>query len=373
MKAQTDFWTTGQSGEALLFNAAGEWNLSELKHIPLPEKIGAAVQRAVIDGSALKALDTAGALRLFECVLTTVKSLEQITLQNFSKKHLSIANLVKQRLTQEKKLAKPLRLNLVQNIGKASLHVAHNVNQILSFLGRANIALFQMIINPRLIRIKELFVQLELAGIDAIPIVALVTFLIGTVIAYLSAAQIERFGVSIFIVDGVSIAMCRELSPIIVAVVIAGRSGSAFTAQIGTMKLNEEVDAIETLGLSPMHVLVIPRIIALVLVMPLLVFVGDVVGIYGGMIVAREYLGLTSTTFIERLQVALPIKHVVIGLLKAPVFASFIALIGTRMGLSVERNARSVGLNTTSTVVQSIVCVIILDAIFAVVFQKLGY
>jgi phospholipid/cholesterol/gamma-HCH transport system permease protein len=202
--------------------------------------------------------------------------------------------------------------------------------------------------------------------------VALVTFLIGVVVAYLSAMQLQKYGANIFIVDGIGLTMARELSPVLVAIIVAGRSGSAFTAQIGAMKINEEIDALQALGLSPIHVLVLPRLIALILAMPLLTFVGDVIGIAGGALIANEMLGITPITFYERLQTVLPLKAYLVGLGKAPVFAAVIALIGCRMGFRVENTATSVGINTTSTVVQSIVSVILLDAAFAVIFQKLG-
>jgi phospholipid/cholesterol/gamma-HCH transport system permease protein len=170
----------------------------------------------------------------------------------------------------------------------------------------------------------------------------------------------------------VGLAICRELSPLLAAVIVAGRSGAAFTAQIGTMKVQEEIDAISTLGLSPLQVLVIPRLVAIVLALPLLVFVGDVAGIAGGALVAAWQLDIPPQAFLDRLHDVLPMRAVLVGLGKAPVFAAFIAIIACRMGMLVARDARSVGVNTTSTVVQSIVWVIVLDALFAVIFQHLG-
>ena len=202
---------------------------------------------------------------------------------------------------------------------------------------------------------------------------ALVTFLIGVVIAYLVADQIQKYGGNIFIVDGIALAIGRELSPLIVATVVAGRSGSAFTAQIGSMKLTQEIDAIEVMGLRIFDVVVLPRVIALVLAMPLLVLIGDIVGLFGGMLIADGLLDITPATFLERLHSSVKLKHFISGIIKAPVFALFIALIGCRMGLAAQGNARSVGLSTTSTVVQSIVAVILLDAFFAVIYMELGY
>ena len=223
-----------------------------------------------------------------------------------------------------------------------------------------------------LFRLKETVSQFETVTLDAIGIVALVTFLIGIVFAYLLGVQAQRFGATIFVVDGVGLAICRELSPILVAVIVAGRSGAAFTAQIGAMKVQEETDAIRTLGLSPIQVLVVPRLVAIMVGLPLLVFVGDVAGIAGGMLIAALQLDISPTAFLARLHTVLPMKALVVGLAKAPVFAAFIALIACRMGLAVSRDARSVGEHTTSTVVQSIVWVIVLDAVFAVVLQRLG-
>jgi phospholipid/cholesterol/gamma-HCH transport system permease protein len=214
--------------------------------------------------------------------------------------------------------------------------------------------------------------QFEVVTLDAIPIAALVSFLIGVVFAYLLGVQAQTYGATIFVVDGVGIAICRELAPLLVAVIVAGRSGAAFTAQIGSMKVQEETDAIRTLGLSPIQVLVIPRLVAIVVGLPLLVFVGDLAGIAGGIVISATQLDITPRSFISRLHSVLPISAVVIGIVKAPVFASAIAVIACRMGLSVERDARSVGEHTTSTVVQSIVWVIVLDAVFAIALQRAG-
>jgi phospholipid/cholesterol/gamma-HCH transport system permease protein len=226
-------------------------------------------------------------------------------------------------------------------------------------------------VRPAAFRPRELGSQLRQVCVSAIPVVVLVTFLIGTIVAYLLGQQAEKFGANIFVVDGVVLGMVREFAPIIVATIVAGRSGAAFTAQLGTMKLNQEIDAIRTLGLSAEQVLVVPRVLALMIALPLLVFAGDVAGIAGAMTVADLMLGITPTTFLERMQSALTERHYLIGLAKAPVFALVIAVIGCRMGLDVSRDTRSIGLHTTSTVVQCIVAVILLDALFAVLLQEL--
>jgi phospholipid/cholesterol/gamma-HCH transport system permease protein len=192
------------------------------------------------------------------------------------------------------------------------------------------------------------------------------------VIAYVLGVQAQRYGANVFVADGIGLAVCRELSPILASVLVAGRSGAAFTAQIGTMKVEEEIDAIRTLGLSPIQVLVIPRLLALMLALPLLVFVGDAAGIAGGLAVGAWQLDIAPRVFLDRVHGILDVTQLAIGLVKAPVFAAFIAVIACRMGMSVSRDARSVGENTTSTVVQCIVWVIVLDAAFAVLFQHMG-
>jgi phospholipid/cholesterol/gamma-HCH transport system permease protein len=208
--------------------------------------------------------------------------------------------------------------------------------------------------------------------IEAIPVVVLVAFLIGMVLAYLFGMQAEKYGASIFVADAVAVGASRELAPLLMSVIVAGRSGSAFTAQLGTMRLTEEVDALRTLGLSTMQVLVLPRVLAAVFALPMLVFIGDVATIVGAMAIAQPLLDISPVAFLARVQDQLELRHVVVGLAKASVFGAAIALIGCRAGMTVHRDAGSIGHSTTSTVVRGIVCVILLDAFFAVVLQEAG-
>ena len=214
--------------------------------------------------------------------------------------------------------------------------------------------------------------QIDSCGVLALPITALVNFLIGIVITYLLGNQLQYYGANLFVVDGIASSMTRELSPILVAIIVAGRSGSSFAAQLGSMRLNQEVEALEVMGLSADNILVIPRILALMIIMPLLVIVGDIFGILGGMVIGSLQLDIGVDNFIERLYQVLKLKNIYVGMVKAPFFALFISAIGCRLGLSAEPNSVSIGNNTTSTVVQSIVSVILLNAIFAVIFTNLG-
>jgi phospholipid/cholesterol/gamma-HCH transport system permease protein len=264
-----------------------------------------------------------------------------------------------------------LRRGVVQRIGAATIEIARLFRAHTGFVGAVTLEALALLRRPRLFRPRETVAQLEAVCIDAIPIVVLVNFLIGVVIAYVLGVQAQRYGANVFVADGIALAVCRELSPILASVLVAGRSGAAFTAQIGTMKVEEELDAISTLGLSPIQVLVLPRLVALVVALPLLVFVGDLAGIAGGMLIGAWQLDVTPQVFVDRVRGVLDVRHLMVGIGKAPVFAAFIALIACRMGMTVARDARSVGTSTTSTVVQCIVWVIVLDAAFAVVLQRL--
>jgi len=345
---------------------AGPWRLIQVQHLDLSVIKPVNGRAVVLDGGRLSTIDTGSAALLLLALKT-----RKVTLQNFSEDAQQIFNLAL-KMPSETAPLKERRLSIFAQIGRGIVEGLGSLGILLKYIGETFVLQLRTFIRPSLWRPKELFVQLEQCAMNAVPVVALVMLLIGIVVAYLFASQIEKYGANIFIVDGVTISICRELSPLIVAIIVAGRSGSAFTAQLGTMKLNEEVDALETMGLSPMRVLVLPRVLALIIAVPILVAVGDVVGIFGGQLVAYYRLGIEFPTFIDRMQDVLKIRHVYLGLLKAPVYAAFIAIIGCKMGLTVENNARSIGLNTTSTVVQSIVSVILLNAGFAVLFVNLG-
>lgn len=374
--ASSLWWQLETTSETIKVRLSGAWQLHNLQDIQAAYKQHPWASRPniplVIDGRQLEQIDTSGALLMLQLAGTIPSETADIPLVNFHEKHYRIIKLVKKHF-RDISISPPVRsLTPLQEIGFSTMMFLQQVARLISFIGQSNVESWKIVRHPQKIRWKELVVQIQRACLEAIPIIMLVTLLIGIVVAYLSATQIKQFGASIFVVDGIGIATCRELSPMIVAIVVAGRTGSAYTAQIGTMKINEELDAMITLGLSPMQVLVLPRLLALIIALPLLVFIGDLVGIFGGMLIARTYLEITTTTFMTRLQEVVSLKTFLVGIAKAPVFAAFIAVIGCRMGLNVENNARSVGMHTTSTVVQSIVSVILLDAVFAVICVQLG-
>jgi phospholipid/cholesterol/gamma-HCH transport system permease protein len=369
------WWYVRRTPQGVQLVPRGAWRLANINRIArkIDGPVARAGERVQIEGSQLETIDTAGALLMFELALGKDADFRSITLTGFSPRHLSIADLVRERWHYEPVTPEAPPLTLVQKVGRATVRIGKNIRDQLAFLGEAHTSVWEIFFKPRKLRYREFTVQLEQVCVDAIPIVCLVTALIGIVLAYLFAMQLVKYGANIFVVDGVVLAMCRELSPIVVAITLAGRSGSAFTAQIGTMKINQEIDAMVTTGLSPMQVLVVPRILALVIALPLLCFIGDIVGTLGGLLISHWYVGISGYTFFDRIQSNFPYKSFYFGLMKAPVFAAFIAAIGCRMGLAVENNAQSVGFNTTSTVVQSIVMVIIIDALFAVLFAQAGF
>ncbi len=362
-----------EEGGASVLYLSGAWRLAHLPAISRAlEALRPRVEKVVLDGSRLQELDTAAGFILFRHLARLGCTESTVSARGFDERHRRLLRLVHERMASPPAEGHSVHLGLVQGVGAAVIALAGQVKTHSAFVGVVTLELLALARRPRLFRAKETVSQFESTGLDAIPIVALVCFLIGVVFAYLLGTQAQRYGANIFVVDGVGLAMCRELSPILAAVIVAGRSGAAFTAQIGTMKVQEEIDAISTLGLSPIQVLVIPRLVAIVLALPLLVFVGDVAGIAGGMLVGSLQLDISVRSFVDRLHATLPLSAFVVGLAKAPVFAAFIAVIACRMGMLVARDARSVGENTTSTVVQSIVWVIVLDAAFAVTFQYLG-
>jgi len=363
-RARLERASDASSGAVL--RLAGAWRLAtvpaieaELSALTLPPRLS-------VDGSGLADLDSAAALAL---LLRLPPSVEWTGL---AANDARIIEQVRTRLANVPELPPHRSERLVEGIGRRAHEVSLIVHGHLAFLGASVLGLISSLLHPRRVRMRELSAQFEQVCLNAIPVVALVTLLIGVVVTYLLGLQAKQYGANIFVVDGVGIGATREFAPIIVAIIVAGRSGAAFTAQLGSMRLTEETDAIQTLGLSTLDVLVLPRVLALMVAMPLLVFIGDVMSLAGGMLIAGPMLDITPPTFLERLRDALDISHVYVGLSKAPVFALAIAVIGCHMGMTVERDTRAVGMATTSTVVQSIVSVILLDSAFAVFYQELG-
>jgi phospholipid/cholesterol/gamma-HCH transport system permease protein len=257
-------------------------------------------------------------------------------------------------------------------IGREATHAFFQAISMLGYLGRVTVESIEAFARPRHnLRIAAIFHQIEEVGINALPIVGLLSFLIGVVISYQGITQLRQFGAELLTIDGLGIITLREMGVLMTSIIIAGRSGSAFTAQIGTMRVNQEIDAMQTMGLNTVDTLVLPRIIGLIVALPLLTLYADIMGLIGGAIMCYFDLGVTFPAFMRELQQALQVKTLMVGLVKAPVFAFVIALVGCYEGFQVERNAASVGLLTTRSVVESVFLVIVLDAAFSVMFSVL--
>jgi len=269
-------------------------------------------------------------------------------------------------------LPKEIKKNSIEVIGEIFYNYYSGFLAFMFFLGEVFLTTLSYLRSIKNIRYKEILFEMNESALKALGIIALTSFLIGLVIAYQSAFQLKIYGANIFIVDMLGISIFRELAPLMTAIVIAGRSGSAFTAQIGAMKITEELDAMRTMGFDPFLFLVLPRIIALMITMPLLIFVADIMGIFGGIIVSYIDLGISPSLFIDRLNEAVAPKHFFIGLIKGPFFAFLIASIGVYRGLMVKNDTQSIGFNTTKSVVESIFAVIVCDAIFSIIFTNLG-
>lgn len=256
-------------------------------------------------------------------------------------------------------------------IGAATASFGTGAFGFLYFLGQVIVTLGKTLLRPRRLRVTAVFAHIEATGVNALPIIGLVSFLIGIVLAYQAEVQLRRYGATTAVIDLTAIAIMREFGVLLTAIMMAGRSGSAFTAQIGTMIVGEEVDALRALGLDPIEVLVLPRLIALVISLPLLSFFADILGLLGSGLLSWIAIGINPTLFTERLA-NISITHFWVGMVKAPVFAVIIALIGCYEGLRVSGSAESVGRQTTRSVVESVFLVIVLDALFSVFFDVMG-
>lgn len=280
-------------------------------------------------------------------------------------------------LKEDGSVATPRQSSLLADslasIGQKFSELSAHSLQLIAFIGLSLSVLLRVLYQPKRWRITSFFAHLEQTGFNALPIVALLTFLIGAVVAFLGATLLTKFGANIYTVHLVAFSFLREFGPLLAAIIIAGRTASAFTAQIGSMRSHEEIDAIRVLGLNAIELLVIPRLLALLVALPILTFVAMMSGILGGMLVAQATLDISSTMFLSVLQQNVGLHHFWVGMAKAPFFAFIIVMISCLEGFKVSGSAQSVGEHTTASVVQSIFMVIVIDAIFAVVCMEMGW
>lgn len=260
----------------------------------------------------------------------------------------------------------------LDQIGQATLAILEELRLVLAFVGYLVLECGRVARAPSTANWRDLSPTIERTGADAVPIIALINFLVGLVMAFQSAPQLKSYGANIFLADLIGISMTRELGPLLTAIVVCGRSGAAFAAELGSMKVNEEIDALRTMGLGPMRYLVLPRILSLMIVMPLLTFLADLVGILGGLVVGMISLDLTPVSFFTQLQSAVSLADVFSGASKSVVLGLAIALISCQQGLATSGGAEGVGRRTTSAVVTTLFVIVMIDAVFTIFFQAIG-
>jgi len=354
----------------------GRWNLASAQHL-LSALDQVAVPRgaeARLDAAAIDGIDTVGAWLIYRTLRRLKAEGVAVDVQNAS---ATVTEMLEQMAANDvphppPPVAPNAFVEMVRHVGETTHEIALEVIDGIGFFGLVMQTLAASLLRPSRIRLTPLVYHMERVGLNALPIVGLISFLIGVVLAYQGATQLQKFGAEVFVVDLIGVSVLREIGILLTAIVVAGRSGSAFTAQIGSMKVNEEVDAMRTLGLDPIQVLVLPRVLALVLMLPLLAFFSDIMGLLGGALMAWSVLDVSPGQFIERLNSSIGMWTFWVGIIKAPVFGLIIALTGCYEGLQVANSAESVGARTTRSVVESIFLVMIVDAVFSIFFAYIG-
>jgi phospholipid/cholesterol/gamma-HCH transport system permease protein len=331
-----------------------------------------AQSQMLVDCESIEALDTAGAWTLQKLLARLRAEGATVEVRGLRPEFANLFAAVGRHLANSAETAAPVPSpSHLESLGRNAWAALEQGVAMLGFVGEYTVALVGSIANPSRIRWRPIFFNIRSAGFDALPIVGLLSFLLGVVVAYQGASQLRQYGANIFVADLVGLSMLREFAPLMTAIIIAGRSGSAYAAQIGTMAVTEEIDAMRTIGIAPLELLVLPKLIALIVVLPLLTVFADVLGVLGGMMMARAQLGVGFSEFFERFVKAVSVTAYLIGICKAPVFAVIIATVGCFQGFRTKGGADSVGRQTTLSVVQSTFLVIVADALFSVAFSAL--
>lgn len=330
-----------------------------------------------VNAGKLENLDTVGAQLLVNMLGSNNIDLVISQISGLSSERTEMLKAVAKALSDEEPLPKPEQaspvLEFLSDIGSAVARFYQQFMALMGFSGLTLQSIFANLLRPSQWRLTPIVAQIHQTGFNALPIIALLTFLVGAVVAFLGATILKDFGATTFTVNLVGFSFLREFAVLLTAILMAGRTASSFTAQIGSMKINEEIDAIKVQGLDPINMLVLPRVIALQISLPVLTFVGMISGIVGGMAVCAFSLGISPDRFLVLFVEMVPVRHFVLGMAKAPVFAFLIALIGCQQGFKVSGSAQSVGERTTSSVVHSIFVVIVLDALAALFYMEMGW
>ncbi|MDO5657339.1 MAG: MlaE family lipid ABC transporter permease subunit [Paracoccus sp. (in: a-proteobacteria)] len=351
-----------RAGDGAL-HLSGALTLRSLGAVP-PELMAA----RALDLSGLERLDTAGAW------LLAGRAAKGVTLRGASAAQQTLLDRVTKAIPQPDppETTLPFWRNMLENIGRSVFGAKAFLLALLEYVGRFLAALFRALRRPRDFPLTSLVHHCQETGLRAVPIVALMAFLIGVVLAFQGASQLRQFGAEIFVVDLIAISILRELGILLTAIIVAGRTASALTASIGAMKMREEIDAMRTLGIDPDVVLILPRVLALIVTLPILGLIADIAGLAGGALMAWVELGVSPPMFRARLLDGTSVNHVIVGLSKAPVFALIIGVIGCHAGMQVGKDTESLGRMTSSAVVAAIFAVIVADALFSIFFAQVG-
>jgi len=370
--------TATSSGDALELRPAGSWTASNAATLErLANDVAPQVDRAAavkVDMAGVRELDTLGAWLLEKMSRRAASAGHRADIVGIADNYAGLIDEVRQvnRHTPAPPPARNAVLAKLGDIGRATIGSREDIAAFLQMLGALCFAILGVLRHPRSLRLTSLTYQLYRVGWQAIPIVVLITFLIGAIIAQQGIFHFRKFGADSYVVDMVGILVLRELGVLIVAIMVAGRSGSAYTAELGSMKMREEIDALSTMGLDPVEVLMLPRILALIFALPILSFIGSMAALYGGGIVAWFYGGMGPAIFLARLHDAVSVTHFEVGIIKAPFMALVIGIVASVEGLAVKGSAESLGRQTTASVVEAIFLVIVMDGIFAIFFASIG-
>ena len=370
--------TATPSGDVLELRPGGSWTAANATTLEaLSDAVKDQLDRSKIvklDMAGVRELDTLGAWLLEKMSRRAASAGHRTEVAGIAENYAGLIEEVRQ--VNRRNPAPVPTLNpvvaRVNDVGRAAIGAREDVSIFLQMLGSLFLALVGVLRRPRSLRLTSLIYQLYKVGFQAIPIIALITFLIGAIIAQQGFFHFRKFGADSYVVDMVGILVLRELGVLIVAIMVAGRSGSAYTAELGSMKMREEIDALSTMGLDPVEVLILPRIIALILALPILSFIGSMAALYGGGLVAQFYGDMGPAVYIARLHDAVSVTSFKVGIIKAPFMALAIGIVACSEGLRVKGSAESLGKQTTTSVVKSIFLVIVLDGLFAVFFASIG-
>lgn len=357
------------------FHCTGNWSILDLDALDM-QRLSADTpvsQKLTISGKGLVHFDSAGALTLMQYITQLTDHQNQVTLTDFSPQQRDLLTaLEKNKEALNYHLPTTTERGFIYQLGVETVHKLNQVTGLIILIGDLTNKIARAVIQWRRFQCPSIVSNINTTGLKALPIVGLLSFLIGIVLAYQMGLQLETYGANVFIAYLSGMAIFREFAPLITAIIVAGRTSSAFTAQLGSMKINEEIDALYTMGLSPTELLVVPKVLGLLLVFPLLIFWGDAFGIVGAMLMSKHMLGIGYHEFLTRIQDSVGLKQLMLGMYKAPAFALLIALVGCFQGFRVESNADSVGSQTTKSVVQALFLIIITDAIYSIIYSWKG-